>query len=194
MRRGLVRARVQVERDHQHTLILRGANVHSTISVRGVRIEEVRRDVVVQVDTMCRHRNAVDRLRRDRDHSLRRNVGRRDRDGVRRASRGDVGGHTREGGGLGHQVRQRVLRIRNRRELSPVLQIRLQRSQAETHEQGLNGPLQILEQHLLLAESGAHRLLAVDADQREANALNKDFVNFSVVPLVLIVKINLQGI
>ena len=73
----LVRARIQIERHHQNTNILRRVDQMATIRIRNIAIEELRRNIVVNRNTVRADRNAIHRRHsrlQDIFRAIRRNV------------------------------------------------------------------------------------------------------------------------
>lgn len=171
----LVRAGVQVERDHQKTRVLRGDNEMTTIRVRHVAVEELRRNVVVDRnavgsdrDTIHRRHSRLDddflaiirRIREIRDRvvavpvvavSLANHTGRRVRTNTR-------------------EVITRIVRGRSRGV----------RRRAQANIQSLNRPLQVVQQKFVVSLVDEDALFTVNTDQREANALDEDVVDLRV--------------
>lgn len=171
----LVRAGVQVERDHQKTRVLGRHNEVATIRVRHVAVEELRRDVVVDRDAVSSHRNTIHRRNRSLDDDLLAIVRRvrkiRDRVVAVPVIAVSLTNHT------GRRVRTntrevitRVVRSRSRRV----------RRRAQADIQSLNRPLQVVQQKFIVSLVDEDALFTVNTDQRKANSLDEDVVDLRV--------------
>ncbi len=184
----LVCSGVEAEVDHQGTLIIRHNNVVASVLPRDVCGKELRREVVVEVDTVSQHRQTLDRVQglgeeRATNAVQQRAVGSTGQvvDGADIASQSDAQlGQNVDGVSL---LTHLVDKARQVMPISPGIGVdRVVRVElgANTQIHGLDGPLQVAQQ---LVVAGRRQLLAletVDADQGETNALDVDIVDLRV--------------
>lgn len=191
MARGLVSAGVQAEVNHQRALIFGRHDVVTAILPRQVVLEERRVHRVVHRDTVGSDQQRVDHLRgpavsdlvgNARDSGLQSVDGSGVVDDLSTASTSGL----REVGVQGH-VNGRGKAADLRRlpgELVPVSGAagnrRVVVRGAETNEEVLDGELELRQQNLELRHTNVDALVAVNADQRETNALDEDIVNVRV--------------
>lgn len=179
----LVRTRVEREIDHEQALIRWRADVPATISVRDVRVEEACGDILeerdaVRSDADARHMATI--------------LG---EDVVGRATRNAVSNGN--------------LSVRHFAELVPVAHVRISDSNlvarahehrigsdigsgADTDIDGLNGPLKCLQQDVIAGLVDVGDLVAMDTDEREADALDEDLVNIGMDEDVIDIEIEVS--
>lgn len=171
----LVRAGVQVERDHQKTGVLGRHNEVAAIRVRHVAVEELGRNVVVDRDAVGSDRNTIHRRNRSLDDDLLavvRSVREiRDRVVAVPVIAVSLTNHT------GRRVRTNTREV-----ITRIVRCRRRgvRRRAQTNVQRLNRPLQVVEQNFVVSLVDEDALFTVDTDQREADALDEDVVNLRV--------------
>ena len=184
----LVAAREQSHVDEQGADVLGRAQRRATIVEGHVLVEERVAEVVEDDDTVGGERHAVDRRHR---HVVLVRHNRMDR-----AAPGSLAGElTRRRDRRLGQARQVSVRRHHVGEAVPVAPLQGVRRgnvplRAGANEHVLNGPLQLTQEQLRGAISAALPLLAVHADQREADALDVDVVHFRVHEDVVDVQLN----
>jgi len=197
VRRRLVGARIQAEVDHEGTFVFGGYDVVATKCVRLVVAEELRLEVLVDRDTVrlnVKGGDCLAGLRIENTASLSNSCGNvisagevvrseRSRVGVANRPRGNRGR-----GGVANTVNVALEAVpvapfvgvtRSNRKVVANGRL-LVELRADTGEDGLNRPLELREQNIGRLGGNILNLLAVNTDQREADALNVDVVNFGV--------------
>ncbi len=255
MTRRLVAAGVQVKRNHVSTAVIRGLDVSTTVVVRGIRVEELSREVAVERNTVSLNAESLSNRRADVIDDLARASTRTSsssEDSGSGASRhgpgsdevsnrthrstsgdeleaieteplvenGDSGSNTAgsasngrnalealtssagsrkdraktsigESSGISGKrsvvvdtastnataVDTRVLIPGSEHLSGAVINVL---SRAQTAVDGLNGPLELVEEKVINSLRGADGLATVDADEREADALNEDIVDLGI--------------
>lgn len=171
---GLVSAWVQAEVKHERSLVLGGDQVGATESGRQVITVEGRLVLGEDLDTVSLKLQSVDGLSRLRIH-----------DGVTRNGRGELlvlDGHCIERNTIiGHDLTLRhgravELLVGQEGQSVPVaVLVRVGRGDvlggAQTHEHGLNGPLELRQQNIVGALRHAGKLEAMHADQRKSTII-----------------------
>jgi hypothetical protein len=237
--RGLVRAGVKVEGDHESTNINRGVDVLATIGVRNVLVEEGSRDVAVEGHAVSLNAQLVNgggqglegglalgaresrlNLRLGGSHGARETaegreavagegsielVNSEDSRAGNAESSSEVQSKTSEAdesssvvsssdGARGQRAGEAVAVLEaaeiNLLGSSLAVQVpavkQLGRSRVnvlsgtETDVDGLNGPLKLVEEQIVVGLVDTDDLLAVNADEREADTLDEDIVDLRV--------------
>lgn len=171
----LVRARIQIERHHQNTDVLRRVDQMATIRVRNVAIEELRRNIVVNRNTVRADRNTIHRRHR-RLQNVFRTIRRNERQIRHRVVSVPVlavvlANHTVRR--IRIHTREVITRVR-RRSSARV------RRRTQTNIQGLDRPLEVIQEDFIIRTRHIHILLTMHTDQRETNTLDEDIVNFRI--------------
>ncbi len=194
----LVGARIQAHVQHHGTLILGHNNVEAAERVRHVVAEEGGLELLEDVDTVSLELESFDRGGDHREHhALAGNV--RARELVGKISRviedsERVGDEVSLGlGRAGNNL------IREQSEVMPVtVLVRVGRADvdhwAKTAVDGLNGPLEVRQQHVVGAGALAIRLEAVHADERETDTADVDVVHLGVDEDVVDVQLNVLNL
>jgi len=178
----LIGSRVEIEWNHQASLIVRSGDVRTTISVSHILVVELSGEVVVEIDTMSLHSQGIDRLVGDVRSRRCTHIGRSDCDRHRTRSRSGTSGRpcSNKGGCDGCDGRKRETSGSNRGELMPVGKIGLLTLGTKTNEEALNGPFQVLEENLLSGERSGNVLLTMHTDECKANSFYKDLMDLRV--------------
>jgi len=198
--RRLVRARVQAEVNHEGAVILRRDNVVSAILPRKVLAEERLREVLEDGDTVSSDLQGIDRLLRLREYAASALARADDLTAIvgERLSGGTSGSIDSDQGEIQRLLLARLADnlVREAREAVPVAVLVNVRGRdvvrrARTKVDGLNRPLEVGELNAVLRRGNLLRLEAVDADQRESNALDVDIVDLGVNEDVVNVEVRL---
>ena len=183
MPRWLISTGIQAEVQHHGTTVLGSHNVGTTVGVSHVVAEELSLERLEDVDTMSLELQGVNGLSDNGVHEavaagVSGNALMLNRHGVVRNS--VINHHVTLGARtlLDHLVGEES-------ETMPVTVLVgvgsiLVHNGTETHEHGLNGPLELREQEVVSGNRELRNLEAMDTDEREANALNIHVVNFGV--------------
>jgi len=173
--RRLVDTRVEAERHHVGTKVIGRVDRRASAVLQGqVLVEEDRGDVVVDRDTVSLHRQRLEQ--RSLLVPLVLGVG-----DVQSRSVSDRSDNTRH-----HRVGGRDLRLHIRVHVPAIKVLEISRGSAlsglaDTHEHGLDRPLEGRQKHLLVGGvADARHLATVDTDQVEANTADKDVVHLGV--------------
>ncbi len=172
---GLISAGVEAEVKHHSATVLRGHNVGTTVRVGHVVSEELRLELLEDVDAVSLELEGINGLR---DGGVLETAGRLHRRERLVLGRGSVERH----GIVNHDVTGSASGLMNRLvcEQSQTMPVAVlvhvrgilvkDRTKANVH--GLNGPLELGEELVLGGNGQLSHLLAMHTDEREADTLN----------------------
>jgi hypothetical protein len=188
---GLISTRIEIEGDHQYTLIFRSSDISTSKSIRSVIVEEPSRKIIVEIDTMSWDSDSIKSGSLNLTSTLRLIEGEDDGLGDRRRSGSSVNSGRSI---ISYEIRHVELSGSSLGELMPVSQTGLLRSESHTDEESLNGPLESIEKEFLTGRGSADVLISVNSDKSKSDSLDIDLMNLRIHEDVVDVEIHLRDI